>query len=85
METLNIRFIGHYKDGNNPTPEYYTLQIKRWYGWRDVLDWIEGGMDPICNRRSAITKPELLKTIYEERRTTPDFLRIREYPELKQY
>lgn len=86
MKTIKIRFIGHYKKEDDITPENYTAQIKRWYGWRCLLSCTSGGFgDVFCEPARFDSKAKLLTYIYGKFKTTDEFLRITEYSELKKY
>ena len=83
MKHIKIRFIEKYSKIGEL--EYYTAQIKRWYGWRHMGIVRVGQFGSYFYIYCEGSKDELLKRVYDHFSTTKKHLDITEYPELKAY
>jgi hypothetical protein len=85
MRTLKIRFVEHLKEINTE-PEFYNIQVKKWYGWKTLSFVINMGYGSIVDYYSEKTKEALLEKILDKvYRTTKKHIWIKEYPSIKKY
>jgi hypothetical protein len=78
MRTLKIRFV----ERDNK----YTIQHKKWFGWKDLTYTIDMGYGAIVNYYENKNKESLLNEVLEEKfNTVKKFVEIIEYPTIKVY
>lgn len=82
MKHLNIRFIEYNKKGNTT----YKIQVKKWYGWVTQGYTVDMGYGSFYNIYTDNNKESLLDKILEKKfKTVRKFVKITEYPSLKEY
>ena len=84
MKKAKIRFI----EGGTGTSEdrRFSIQQKRWYGWRQLGYWVDLGYGSFYEYFTAKTKEELLEKILDKYyKTSKKFITIMEYPMIKWY
>lgn len=81
---MTIRFIEHISN----TGRIYTMQRKRWWGWRNEREnYIDDPRIPTFPKLFiGNTKEEVLRKVFAEKyKTTPELNYITEYPTILKY